>query len=482
MRRSLLILFARQVVKNALSNKAVLLLLAIIVLLLIYAGYSGSKIYADQTASRIRYQKEVRAQWENMPDKHPHRMAHYGYIAFRPKHPLSVFDFGIESYTGNAVFLEAHKQNSVNFSEAGFSTGMFRFGEISLAMILQVLLPLVIFFIGFDTIAADRENGTLKILLSQGATWKEVIFGKAFGLLAIALPLLFFAMVILITAGISVPSMLFGADEWLRAMLITFIYSVYFVVISLIAVLLSSVSKTARLALVSLIGIWLLFVVILPRASQAAGAAIFPSLSKVEFEAGIESDLIKKGDSHDPNDPYYKGLKDSLLKAYKVDSLVQLPFNYSGFQMKEGERISAEIYQQHLLSLLDNYKRQNSVSRVAAFINPFAAQRNLSMGLSGTDFNTYSWFQQQAEEYRYNLAQQMNDLQIKLISNRRPEQHEAPHSISRDHWRAFADFDYKRPSLRKVLNDESLSLLALLAWAAALVILVFVISKKLKAV
>ena len=45
---------------------------------------------------------------------------------FRLKHPLSTFDFGIESYTGNAVFLEAHRQNMVNFSEAGFSTGLLR--------------------------------------------------------------------------------------------------------------------------------------------------------------------------------------------------------------------------------------------------------------------------------------------------------------------------------------------------------------------
>ncbi|MBO9658943.1 MAG: DUF3526 domain-containing protein, partial [Chitinophagaceae bacterium] len=285
-----------------------------------------------------------------------------------------------------------------------------------------------------------------------------------------------------VVAGLSFSSFSLGVDEWLRTLLITFSYAIYLAIMSLIAVLFSSVCKTARLALVSLIGVWLLFVVILPRASQAAGAAIFPSLSKVEFEAGIESDLIKKGDSHDPNDPYYKGLKDSLLKVYKVDSIVQLPFNYSGFQMKEGERISAEIYQQHLRDLLNNYIRQNSVSRMLALVNPFAAQRNLSMGLSGTDFNTYSWFQQQAEDYRYQLAQQMNELQIKLISNRRPAQNEAPHSISRDHWKAFPDFVYQRPSLGKVLNDELLSVAALLLWAVMLVALVIVISEKLKAV
>ena len=39
------------------------------------------------------YGQEVRKSWENNPDKHPHRMAHYGYVVFREKYPLSFFDY-----------------------------------------------------------------------------------------------------------------------------------------------------------------------------------------------------------------------------------------------------------------------------------------------------------------------------------------------------------------------------------------------------
>jgi ABC-2 type transport system permease protein len=83
------------------------------------------------------YHTKVREGWEKSPDKHPHRMAHYGYVAFRENYPLSFFDFGMDSYLGNAVFLEAHRQNTVNFSEASFSSGLLRFGELSCALILQ---------------------------------------------------------------------------------------------------------------------------------------------------------------------------------------------------------------------------------------------------------------------------------------------------------------------------------------------------------
>ena len=63
-----------------------------------------------------QYQQLIRKSWEDNPDKHPHRMAHFGSFALRIKHPLSVFDYGLDNYAGNAVYLEAHKQNTVNYS------------------------------------------------------------------------------------------------------------------------------------------------------------------------------------------------------------------------------------------------------------------------------------------------------------------------------------------------------------------------------
>lgn len=476
MKPDVLILFARQVYVNAFKNKAVVTLLGIILALQVYAAYSGAAIYQQQTASRLMYQQQVRHNWEKMPDKHPHRMAHYGYIVFRPKHILSFFDPGIESYTGNAVFLEAHRQNTVNFSEAGFSTGMLRFGEISMAMILQVLAPLFIFFTGFATVAADRENGTLKILLSQGTSWKEIITGKTMGLLAIALTVLLFAIVILIAGCLIIPKHQFRADELLRILWLGLCYTLYFGMVCMITVFISAVCQTARLALVTLIGIWLLCAVILPRTTQAMGNFLYASPSRIAFETAIEKDLIKKGDSHDPNDPYYKALKDSVLKAYKVDSVQQLPFNYSGFQMKEGERISAMVYNQHLMALLATYERQNNVARLSAFINPFAALRNISMALSGTDFNSYTRFQQQAEDYRYKLAQHMNELQIKLISNAHPN------NISRAYWKSFPDFKYESKGTATVIKTELLCLEALVSWTVLLAVIAIILSKKLKAI
>ena len=115
MRKQVLFLLARQLCKDAFRSKVMLLASLLILFLLLFSAYTSWENYHNQNHTRNSIQQEDRSSWENNPDKHPHRMAHYGSFALRQKHPLSTFDLGMENFVGNAVFLEAHKQNTVNF-------------------------------------------------------------------------------------------------------------------------------------------------------------------------------------------------------------------------------------------------------------------------------------------------------------------------------------------------------------------------------
>ncbi|GAB3639916.1 DUF3526 domain-containing protein [Spirosoma arcticum] len=464
----------------AFQNRAVFGLTGCIGLLLAYAAVTGWTTFRTQNAIRANYQQQARQDWLGNPDKHPHRMAHYGHFAFRPKSPLSLFDFGMESFLGSTIYLEAHKQNAVNFSEAGFSTGLLRFGEISLAMVLQILLPLLIFFLGFGTIAADRENGTLKIILSQGVSWRQLIVGKSAGLLAVTMTS--FVPVVLVTGllRVVVGGPITG-NETARLLLLMLAYFGYLTIFCVLAVLVSAVSRTAKTALVSLIGLWLMLTIVLPRASQALGSYLYPAPSKVKFFADIQRDILKAGDSHNASDPHYKALKDSVLATYRINSVQQLPFNFSGFIMAEGERISASIYNRHFRNVLAIHARQNSFSKAMAFVNPFMAIKNLSMALSGTDYASYIDFQQQAEQYRYDMAQKMNGLQMEFISNQKPEPTDKPYQIDKKHWEDVPQFTYQPSGVSSVLRGEWISLLAFVFWLVGLGFGIRMLAKTLKA-
>lgn len=475
-------LLAKEVWSSKIKISSTLWLIGIFNILLLFALISGYKNLSQQQETVEHYSHEVRERWEARPDKHPHRMAHYGYVAFRNRFPLSFFDFGMDSYLGNAVFLEAHKQNTVNFSEASLSNGLLRFGEISAGMILQLLLPLLIFFWGFDSVAREREQGTLKILLTQGVSWQELILGKSLGLfylaLAIFIPSVFLGMILLVLNEHNTEN----SQTYFRYLLLIIGYLSYFFILSTLAVYISGKVKSSKSALTSLIGFWLFFTLMLPKISQVVGQNIFPSPSKIEFDTTVEQELIKQGDSHNPNDPHFKAIKDSLLRAYKVDSTHKLPFNYSGYVMREGEKLSAETYKKHQTQLVETYQKQQNVVRFTAFLNPYMAIKNLSMALSGTDYAAYNDFQNQSEDFRYKLAQTMNELQIKFIGNKIKTSADKRAILSNKNWKDLPDFHHQFLGLMEVIKNEILSIISLIVWVLGLIFLVKYSVKKLKAV
>ena len=62
----------------------------------------------DPDAERARYQAQANHEFEAQPDRHPHRMVHYGHFLFRPLNPLAAFEgscFGIQLRDGKTFDL-----------------------------------------------------------------------------------------------------------------------------------------------------------------------------------------------------------------------------------------------------------------------------------------------------------------------------------------------------------------------------------------
>ena len=226
-----------------------------------------------------------------------------------------------------------------------------------------------------------------------------------------------------------------------------------------------------------------MMVVLIPKVSQAIGTYVYQSPSKIAFNAAIEEEVIQHGDSHNPDDPHYNALKDSVLKVHQVKDVTDLPFNYGGLVMQRGEKITSNIYNKHHQQLLNQYRKQNQLTRFLALINPYLAIKNLSMAICGTDFESYINFQQQAEKYRYALAQKMNELQIKYISPKKVSGSEGKkHVISREEWKALPDFEHQHLSIAKVLQNEIISIVSILIWFLLSFLLLIRQSKIAKAI
>ncbi|MGB4771675.1 MAG: hypothetical protein WBP58_09455 [Chitinophagaceae bacterium] len=74
------------------SNRAVLAMMLVVMVLTIYTSLAGRRNYLSQNEIKDKYSAQSYRDWLSNPDKHPHRMAHYGHFAFRPNTVLSIFD------------------------------------------------------------------------------------------------------------------------------------------------------------------------------------------------------------------------------------------------------------------------------------------------------------------------------------------------------------------------------------------------------
>ena len=432
-------------------------LLGLVVALGLVAALGARHHTTNRTEQRDRYQEMVDRQWLEQPERHPHRVIHYGFVVFREHAPLEYFDPGVSDYAGTSLYLEGHRQNTANFGEARHSTGLSRFGRLTPASVLALLMPLLVVIAGFAAVSSEREGGTLSLLLTQGATPGHILAGKvlatgAAGALA-TLP------VALAVAGMAGP----GPDSFAsgtRLGVLAAIYGIYLAGWVLVTVLVSTLRTSSRGALAQLLALWVVICIATPRVAASVAGALYPLPSRAELTHRVEQALNEVGDSHRPDDPFFRSLREEYLERYQVAAVEDLPVNWRGVLSRESEALTSRVFEDHRQELVAGHLRQNGVMAWSGFLSPYLAARDLSMGIAGSGPETMEAFQAQAEAHRYTIIQRLNELHIHEIRN----QNDRAQRLSREEWGQFPVFETEAPPLGGALADRRVSLAALGLW------------------
>jgi len=459
--------------RTAWRSRVVVILAAALTLLAASAAVVGLARHEADNAQRARYQQLVGEQFADQPDRHPHRVSHYGFLVFRPRAPLGFFDSGVESYGGTSIFLEAHKQNTANFSAAAQAGSGERFGELTLALVLQMFVPLFIFCVAGVSVTRERESGTLLLLLCQGTSWSRILWGKLAGALLIVGSVLAPAMIVCAAWLAFRSAAPWTGDMSLRAAGLAAAHGVFLVTCAAIAVAVSAWRKSSRAAIVTLVGSWIVLWVVVPRFLPMVGTALYPTPARAVFEAEVERAVKELGDSHDPNDPKFAEIRAKALADHGVSRVEDLPFNYSGFVMQQGEQLTSDTYQAHMTALLDTYRRQARLVDLAAIVSPFLAVRSLSMTLAGSDVAHLVEFDRQAEAFRFSLIASLNELHMNEVPLARDRYGADTRSdvpsrlrIDRGFFDDLPEFEYRAPTMAQAVAARRLAVLTSLLSAA----------------
>lgn len=416
--------------RNGLTRAAALLMLA----LLLTATLAAFEQRDAQEAARARAQATSDQAFLDQPERHPHRVVHYGQFALRPLGPLAFFDFGVDAYSGRLLYLEGHRQNSANFGDARQSSLLLRFGQLSPAFVLQLLAPLLIVFMAHAAIARERSGGSLRALRVQGLSVGQIVLGKLLAHSGVALALAAPALLALILIGAAHAA--FGAS-----VLLAVLYALYLLGWVLLTLLASLLAPRPREALLAGLSLWVLLCVALPRLGADTIAAATPLPTRVATDIGVQKALAAIGDSHNPDDPHFSAFRQAVLQRYGVDRIEDLPVNYSGIVMQEGERLTSELFEQEAEAVQQLERTQSAQLARLGWVSPLLALRPASMRLAGSDPDTHRAFLAQAEAHRYAFVQALNVLhaeQIQRVNDR-------DQKLSREQWQTLPRFEFVAP-------------------------------------
>lgn len=386
--------------------------------------------------------------WLKQSAKHPHDAAHQGMHVFKPAPALSLVDPGIEPYVGSTIWLQAHRQSEMKFRPAQDATGLQRFGNLSVAWVLQILGPLLVIVLGFNAFAGEREQGTLRQTLSLGVPVRRLLWGKALALGASVAALL---IPVLIAAAIAVS---LGAQEGqrvdalLRLAGLTAGYAFYFGIAIFLVLAVSAYAPSSRVALIVLLGLWIAGVVLTPRIASDVASLAYPSPNRLQFNAALDGDLSAEK-------------KEVWMKNFGVESpwSPEVPLNKWGIALRVDDRVGYGVMDKHFEHLWDSFDKQQRAQEWPGLIIPLLALRGFSMGLAGTDFAHHRDFAVAAEHQRRVMQDIISE---DLVEHADPlgDQHFSYKAAS-ELWHKVPRFSYTAPDVGYALSHNARSLMIL---------------------
>ena len=271
------IVFKKEMLSHLLSQRFAACT-ALAVVLIIANGMLTSQIYVQKKAS---YLTQRAVEETKLPEITYYSILSSGFNAsskvplfdkaapraLRPPRPLEVFAEGVEQEVGQAIevllFEVPYQAESIKSSES-INPYLAIFASFDVVYIFQLVLSLLAILIASETISGEKEDGTLRLMLTTNVSRAQVLAGKILaGLTTLAIPTaLGFILLTILLLGTEYIEV--GSGEWARLGLLFALSLLYLLVFYLIGLVISCATHRSATSLVVALFTWALVAIVLP--------------------------------------------------------------------------------------------------------------------------------------------------------------------------------------------------------------------------
>jgi len=331
---------------------------------------------------------------------------------YRPPNVLSVFSEGIDNQLDRSEKIDIFGGSSIILEAEGDNSLLSVFPALDVTLIFKIVVSILALLMAYDVISGEREQGTLKLILSNTAARYKVLLGKLIaGLMTLIIPVTAsFILGLLILLSSNMISL--TGREWFRIALMYFASLVFVTAMFNLGLLLSCLSKSSAISLVFGLFLWLFLVTILPNSSAYIASQLKSIESAEEFSGKVKAvtdqlgseineltkDVKGSGDAADApgafGHTYYrlceKSEMDSNRKKYSITEPVKIKYFDKVLGLKEV----------HLNYLV----KQKQFADKLAGSSPIVLYENLMSVLAGTDFGNFKCFKNNVRTYGNEVA------------------------------------------------------------------------------
>ncbi|MGZ5515133.1 MAG: ABC transporter permease subunit [Candidatus Aminicenantales bacterium] len=183
-----------------------------------------------------------------------------------PPEPLSVFGKGLSDQVGNRarIWLGDRPFLAAGKTAAGDNPFLASFFSVDFVDIAAIIFSLLALIFSYDAFTREKEDGTLKLQMSNSLSRSTALAGKTLGIFLTLLPVLVFSFLLGGVLVLLSRDVAFSASEWGRIVLLFASSLLYLAVFVFIGILVSARSKSSVTSLVVCLFLWVVLVFIIP--------------------------------------------------------------------------------------------------------------------------------------------------------------------------------------------------------------------------
>lgn len=214
---------------------------------------------------------------------HPWQIVWRGLTVHQTPNPLKVFVRGVEEGNRISVTIDSHRPPQFVMEETR-SPLMLLFPAMDLPNFVGVIMSLMAIVFGYNAICGEKEQGTLRLMLSYSVPRDRVLLGKMIGgyvtlVIPFILSVIGGTMIVLVHPNIDLSSL-----EWLKLGTVCALALVYIAAMYCLAVWVSCMTARSATSVMVLVTLWMLLVLAVPNLSPHVARVFAPTRNPHEVE------------------------------------------------------------------------------------------------------------------------------------------------------------------------------------------------------